>query len=63
MKKAVEQNAYGYNFLHKEVLCNTTEPLTKFKATSVTKKPYQRVVCLAFIHRVVCCMNQRSLIN
>ena len=40
MKKAVKTDAFGYNFLHMEVLCNTTEPLTKFKSTSVTKKPY-----------------------
>ena len=40
MKKAVKADAFGYNFLHMEVLCHTTEPLTKFKSTSVTKKPY-----------------------
>lgn len=40
MEKAVDNGGYGFNFLHKEVLVNKNQPLTPFKAASVTKKTY-----------------------
>lgn len=40
VKMAVEKEGFGFNFLHKEVLVNDSEPLSKFRSPSVKKKPY-----------------------
>lgn len=44
MTKAVETDAYGYNFLHKEVLSSKKISLSKFRSPSITKKPYSKQV-------------------
>lgn len=38
VEEALTKGGYGFNFLHKEVLLNTNEPLTPFKSVSVVKK-------------------------
>ncbi|XP_048584119.1 poly [ADP-ribose] polymerase tankyrase isoform X2 [Nematostella vectensis] len=40
VSKSLETGYSSFNFLHKEVLLNKTEPLTKFRSQSVKKKSY-----------------------
>ncbi|XP_057309492.1 poly [ADP-ribose] polymerase tankyrase-like isoform X2 [Hydractinia symbiolongicarpus] len=44
MTNAVKTDAYGYNFLHKEVLSSKKISLSKFRSPSITKKPYSKQI-------------------
>ncbi|XP_013787560.2 serine/threonine-protein phosphatase 6 regulatory ankyrin repeat subunit B-like, partial [Limulus polyphemus] len=41
IKECLEQGGYGFNKLHRDVLLNESEPLDKFRAVSVLKKPHE----------------------
>lgn len=52
IKKALEKNGFGFNFLHEEVL--KPDPLSQFKKVSITKKPIENY-CVAPLHAA--CIN------
>lgn len=49
MEKAVANEGYGFNALHKDVLVKRSGPLKSFKATSVTKKTYWPAKNVSFL--------------
>ncbi|XP_076308551.1 LOW QUALITY PROTEIN: poly [ADP-ribose] polymerase tankyrase-like [Tachypleus tridentatus] len=43
IKECLEQGGHGFNKLHRDVLLNEDEPLDKFRAVSVLKKPHENL--------------------